>query len=128
MLRPVVLMFIKSVIVIDGAIAALVTEQLTGQPALFCDSAGKLAEQLQLATNLSTWFNMLAVEVGVAEINLEEFKNSLQSEIDRNISIWVNVARVTMLSLFGTTEEMRPAMDRLSLLCERKSGEGDDGA
>ena len=33
-----------------------------------------------------TWFNMLAAEVGVAEINLAELRNSLQSEIDRSLN------------------------------------------
>ena len=130
-LRSAVLMFIEPVIIFDAAIAQLVAEQLTGQPVLFRDSAVMLAEQLQMATDLSTWFNELAHQVGAAEINLEELRNGLQSETDRRISIWVNLARAEMLSLFGTTEEMHAAMDQVFLLCEQKSGEGDtavDGA
>jgi hypothetical protein len=68
-----------------------------------------------MATDLSTWFNMLAVAVGAAEIDLEELRNSLQSEIDRTVSIWVNQARVGMLGLFGTVQEVHAAMDQVFL-------------
>ena len=115
------LMFIEPVIILDAAIAQLVAERLNGQPVLFRDTAVKLAEQLKMATDLSTWFNELAVEVGAAEINLEELRNSLQSEIDRKIAIWFNLGRVTMLSLFGEMEEMHAAMDQFFLLVEPKS-------
>jgi hypothetical protein len=77
-----------------------------------------------MATDLSTLFNMLAVAVGAAEIDLEELRNSLQSEINRTVSIWVNQARVGMLGLFGTVQEVHAAMDQVFLLCEPKSGEG----
>ena len=76
-----------------------------------------------MATNLSTWFNELAVEVGAAEINLEELRNSLQSETDRKISIWVSLARVEMLSTFGKTDEMHAAMAQGFLLFKSKSDE-----
>ena len=99
-------------IILDAAIAQVAVEHLNGQPLLFRDSAVKLAEQLQMATDLSTWFNELAVEVGADEINLEELRNSLQSETDRTISTWVILARVEMLSLFGKTEELHAAMKR----------------
>jgi hypothetical protein len=79
-----------------------------------------------MTTNLSTWFNMLAVEVGAAEINMEKLRNSLQSEADWQVSIWVSNARVTMLSLFGEMEELHAAMDQVFLLFEPKTGEGNN--
>jgi hypothetical protein len=106
-LRLAVLMFLESVIIFDAAIAQVAVEHLNGQSLLFRDTAIKLAEQLQMASDLSTWFNELAVEVGAAEINLEELRNSLQSETGRRIPTWVSLARVEMLSLFGTTEEAK---------------------
>jgi hypothetical protein len=109
-LRLAFLMFIETVIILDAAIGQVAGERLSGQPVLFVDSAVKLTEQLQMATDLSTWFNSLAVEVGAAEINLEELRNSLQSETNRKISIWVNLARLEMLSTFGKTDEMHAAM------------------
>ncbi len=126
-MRLAFLMFIEPVIILDAAIAQLVAERLNGQPVLFRDTAVKLAEQLQMAADLSTWFNQLAVEVGAAEIKLEELRNSLKSEIDRKIAIWFNYGRVTMLSLFGETDEKQAAMDQVFLLCEPKSGEGKNG-
>ena len=114
-LRLAFLMFIEPVIILDAAIVQVAGERLRGQPVLFRDSAVKLAEQLQMATDLSTWFNKLAVEVSAVEINLEELRNSLQSETDRRISIWVNLARGEMLSLFGKTEELHAAMSLASL-------------
>jgi len=44
------------------------------------------------------------------------------------ISIWVSLARLETLSAFGNLDDMHAAMDRLSLLCECKSIEGNDGA
>jgi hypothetical protein len=125
-LRQAFLLFIEAVMILDAAIAQVVAERLAGQPVLFRDSAVKLAEQLQMATDLSTWFNELAVEVGAAEINLEELRTTLQSQSDRTIAMWVNLARVQMLSTFGTTEEMHAAMDQFYLLFEPKSGEGNN--
>ena len=83
-LRQAFLLFVETVIILDAAIAQVAAERLAGQPVLFRDSAVKLAEQLQMATDLSTWFNELAVEVGAGEINLEELRTSLQSESDRD--------------------------------------------
>lgn len=122
-LRLAVLMFVETGIILDAAIVQVAGERLSGQPVLFRDSAVELAEQLQMATNLSTWFNELAVEVGAAEINLEELRNSLQSETDRKISIWVSLARVEMLSTFGKTDEMHAAMAQGFLLFKSKSDE-----
>src|ERR1700680_495122 len=59
-LRLVVLMFIKPVIVLDAAVAQLVTERLNGQPVLFHDCSVQLEEQLQMAEELSKHFNFLA--------------------------------------------------------------------
>jgi hypothetical protein len=123
LLRQAFLMFIETVIILDAAIAQVAGERLSGQPLLFRGTAIKLAEQLQMATDLSTWFNELAVEVGAAEINLEELRNSLQSETDRTISTWVILARVEMLSLFGKTEELHAAMAEGFLLFKSKSDE-----
>jgi hypothetical protein len=122
-LRLAVLLFLETVIILDAPIVQMAGESLSGQPVLFRDSSVKLAEQLQMATDLSTWFNELAVEVGVAEINLEELRNSLQSETDRKISIWVILARVEMLSTFGKTDEMHAAMAQGFLLFKSESDE-----
>jgi hypothetical protein len=48
-------------------------------------------------------------------------QSSTSRQGDRRISIWVNLARMEMLSLFGKTKEMHAAMDQLSLLLEPKS-------
>jgi len=122
-LRLVVLMFIESVIVLDAAIALVVAERLNGQPALFRDCSVKLDQQLQMAEELSEHFNLLARSVGAAEMNLEELRNSLQPETDRQISIWVHLARTAALSTFGTEKEMHAAMDQYFLLFGPKSGE-----
>jgi hypothetical protein len=116
-------MFLESVIILDAAIAEVAVEHPNGQPLLFRDSALKLAEQLQMASGLSTWFNELASEVGAAEIDLEEVRNSLRSETNRQISIWVHLARTAALSTFGTKEEMLAAMDQYFLLFKSKCPE-----
>jgi hypothetical protein len=111
-LRLPVLMFLESVITLDGAIAQLATERLDGQPVLFRDCSVKLEEQLQMAEELSEQFNLLARTVGAAEINLEELRNSLQSETDRQISSWLHLARIAALSTFGTEKGMDAAMEQ----------------
>jgi hypothetical protein len=62
---------------------------------------------------------------GVAEINLEELRNGLQSETDRQISIWVHLAHTAALSLFGTEKEVRAAMEQ-SFLLKSNRGEASD--
>jgi hypothetical protein len=111
-LRQAFLMFIEPVIILDSAIAQVVEERLTGQPVLFRDCEVKLQKQLQMAETLSKHFNPLADALGIAGISLEELRSSLQSETVRRVSIWVNLARMQMLSTFGTPEEMHAAMDR----------------
>jgi hypothetical protein len=122
-LRFAVLMFLKSVIVLDATIAQVVAERLNGQPVLFHDCAEALEEQLQLAEELAKHFNVLAGEVDVAEIDMEELRNGLRSETDRRVSVWVSHARMEMLSVFGKAEEIHAAMDQFLLLFESKSGE-----
>jgi hypothetical protein len=114
-LRSEVLLFLESVIVLDAAIAQVVSERLDGQSVLFRDCEAALQEQLQMAETISKHFNLLVGESDVAEINLDELRNILQSETDRRISIWVDLARLEMLNTFGTAEEMRAAMDRYFL-------------
>jgi hypothetical protein len=125
-LRLAVLIFLESVIILDAAIAQLADERLNGQPVLFRDCSLKLEEQLQMAEELSEHFNLLARAVGVAEINLEEVRNGLQSETDRQISIWVHLAHTAALSLFGTEKEVHAAMEQSFLLSKSNRGEASD--
>jgi hypothetical protein len=124
-LRLALLMFLKSVIILDAAITQVVAERLNGQPILFRDCETKLKEQLQMAERLSVHFNSLAHEVGAAQLNLEELGNNLQSETEDQVSIWVKLARVAALGAFGTAGQMHAAMDEV-LLFEPRSGEGSD--
>jgi len=122
-LRLAILMFLESVITLDAAIAHIAAERLNGQPVLFRDCLVKLGEQLQMAQELSDQFNLLARSVGAAEVNLEELRNNLQSETDRQISIWVHLARATALSTFGTEKEVQAAMEQTLLLFKSNFGE-----
>jgi hypothetical protein len=125
-LRLAVLMFLESVITLDAAIAQVVAERLNGQPVLFRDCSVKLEEQLQMAQELSEHFNFLARAVDADEINLEELRNSLQSQTDRQVSIWVHLARVQALDLFGTKKETHAAMEQSFLLFKSNCGEVSD--
>jgi hypothetical protein len=102
------------VIILDGAIGQVASGRLNGEPMLFRDCAVNLREQLQMADKLSEYFNSLANVLGVAEISPEELQSSLQSEIDRQFSIWINLDRVAVLGLLGSDQEMHVAMDRYS--------------
>jgi hypothetical protein len=125
-LRLSVQMFLESVIILDAAIAQVAAERLDGQPVLFHDCSVKLQEQLQIVEELSEHFNSLAREVDVAEINLEELRNSLQSETDRQIFIWVHLAWTETLSLFGTEKEMQAQIERDLLLFKSNGSEVSD--
>ncbi len=92
-LRLAFLLFIETVIILDAAVGQIAAERFNGQPVLFRDTAIKLAEQLKMASDLSNWFNEVAVRVGTAQIDLETLRDNLQSEIDRRISIWVHLAQ-----------------------------------
>jgi hypothetical protein len=70
------------VIILNAAIGQVAAEHFNGQPVLFRDCEVKLKEQLQKAERVSELFNFLAPAAGIAEINLEELRNNLQSEID----------------------------------------------
>jgi hypothetical protein len=122
-LRVAVLMFLESVITQDAAIAQVAAERLDGQPVLFHDCSVKLEEQLQMVEELSEHFNSLARAVDVAEINLVQLRNSLQSETDRQISVWVHRAWTETLSLFGTEKEMRAQIERDLLLFKSNCSE-----
>jgi len=119
----VVQKFLESVIILDTVIAQVVAERLSGQPVLFRDCSVKLEEQLKMAERASEYFNFLACSAGTAEIDLGELRENLQPETDRQISIWVTLARLETLSAFGNLDDMHATMDRLFLLCEGKSGE-----
>jgi len=127
-LRSAVLIFLERVIILECAIDQLVAERFNGQPVLFNDCSVKLEEQLQMAEVVSEHFNLLARSVGTAEMNLEELRNSLQSETDCQVSIWVHLARTAALSLFGTEKEMHDAMEQYSRRFEQKFGEASGNA
>jgi hypothetical protein len=85
---------------------------------LFRDSKEKLAEQLEMATQLSTGFNETIVLKGSTEIDMEQLRTKLQSEVVRKTAIWVSLARFEMLKFFGTIEEQTAAIDRHFRLVE----------
>ncbi len=125
-LRLAVLAFLKSVVILDAAITKVEADHLNGQPVLFRDRSVQLQEQLQLG-RVSEIFNSLASSLGSTGISLDELRTSLQSEIDREISIWLSLARIATVGAFGSDEEMRAAMDRHFLLCEPESSKGKNG-
>jgi len=53
-LRKALLLFIEPIVLLDAVIAQLVAGPLKDRPMLFRDSEEKLAEQLEMATQLST--------------------------------------------------------------------------
>ena len=125
-LRLAFLMVIEPVIILDAAITQIAAERLIGQPVLFRDTAAKLEEQLKMVTDLTAWFNEAEVKVASAQIDLEGVRDNLQSEIDRQISIWVHHARTAALSLFGTEKEIHAAMEQSYRLLKSNCCEASD--
>jgi hypothetical protein len=116
-MRVASLMLVERVILLDAAITQLVAEHFDGQAILFRDNEARLQEQLQMVEELCKNLNPLAKALDVAEINLEELRSRLQSQIERQVSIWASMGRVTMLDLFGTIKEMHVALDEGFRLC-----------
>jgi hypothetical protein len=125
-LRLAFLLFIESVIILDAAVGQIAAERFNGQPVLFRDTAIMLTEQLKMASDLSNWFNEAAVRVGSAPIDLETLRDNLQSDIDRQVSIWVHLAHTDTLSLFGTEKEIHAAMEQSYRLFKSNCCEASD--
>jgi hypothetical protein len=126
-LRKAVLMFLERVVVLDAAIAQVVAQQLDGQLALFRDCEAALQDQLRMAETLSKLFNIVAGTLNIPKINLDELRNSLQSETDRRVAVWVRQARLQMLSSFGTHDELQAGLHQYFLFLDTESGEGKNG-
>jgi len=58
-LRKALLLFIEPIVLLDAVIAQLVAGPLKHHPMLFRDSKEKLAERLEMATQLSTGFRLI---------------------------------------------------------------------
>jgi hypothetical protein len=110
-LRPGVLMFLNAVLVLDGAIRQVAAERFDYRTILFPDSESKLKRQIRSAEGFLTCFNAMARLVGASEINLENVRSGLQSNIGEEVSVWVNSARIQMLSSFGEKKEFRNALE-----------------
>jgi len=76
-----------------------------------------------MAEQLTGYFNVLARAADTAEINLGELRKSLQSEADRQVSLWTSLAQLNTFGALGNSQEMHAAIDRPLLLCEAKSSE-----
>ena len=72
-----------------------------------------------MAEELSEHFNLLARAVEAAEINLEELRNSLQWETDRQIPIWVHVARKQRLVHSAPRKKCTPQLNKVSFFSNR---------
>ena len=112
-LRLALLMFVESVVVLDAAISRVVAEHMSGHPVLFRDCADNLQRQVEMAARLSGHFNRLAGRAGVAEINLEEVRDSLRAQIDEQVASWCKLARLEMLSEFGQEAVMRTLLEQI---------------
>jgi len=106
------LIFIESVLILEGALKGISSDYFDGQ-VLFRDSAVKVTEQLPMTIDLTAWFNESAEKVGASPIDLDPIRNSLQSQVNGQISSWVNLARLEMLDVFGTEAEFRATFESL---------------
>ena len=75
-------------------------------------------QKLTIGLDLGDRNSWYCVVDETGQIKLDELRKSLQSEIDHQITIWVNLARVTMLSLFGQHEEVHAALNQCSLVAK----------
>jgi len=78
-LRRVCLIFIASVLILEGALKGISSDCFDGQAVLFRDSAVKLTEQLQMTIDFTASFNESAEKVGARPIDLDQIRNSLHA-------------------------------------------------
>jgi hypothetical protein len=100
-LRSAVLLFIEDVLIVEGALAQLSAEHFGGQAVLFSDTSVRLESQIDMATSVVTWFNLLARETGATELSLEELRKSFGPKVAKRVSEWADHSRLEMLSEFG---------------------------
>jgi hypothetical protein len=111
LLRITFLIFIKAVVILEAAVSQVAADRFCGEPILFCETALELADQSKKASDLSGWFNELAVGVAVEPIDPDKLREELQPEIDQQTSGWIRLARMESLNLFGTHQELHAAID-----------------
>jgi hypothetical protein len=118
--RNLTLIFVNEVLELDCAISQVSAERFGGQPILFSDSATKLKEQMDLASQALQHFNFWAKELKVTELTAEGICKKLRPGVDRQVSRWVIIARGEMLGVFGEEADFRASLDQLFQLCERE--------
>jgi len=111
-LRLSLLEVIQSLLIDDGVVTRITTERLRDQEVLFPDTSAMLKKQVGWAENLADTFNILASQVAVAKIDLDEIRKGVQSEVDDQVSRWVDLARLGMLLAFGEGEAWREPVKR----------------
>jgi len=109
-LRSGVLMLLRSVFILEGAIPQVAAERFGNQAILFSDTESNLKLQIQMAEALAKCFNLIATKLGVAEIKLDDVRRSVQPKIDQRVSEWIGSARLTMLSSFGEEKDCQAAL------------------
>ena len=112
-LRSGVLMVLRRVLIVEGAIPRVGAAHFRKQPILFNDSESKLKLQIGMVEVVIESFNAIARKLGVAEINLDDLRSSLRAKIEREVTTWVDAARLAMLASFGEEKEYRAEQDAM---------------
>jgi hypothetical protein len=71
------------------------------------------ARRSGINARLSAAFNCLGGRAAGVEINLEEFREGLRSQIDEEVASWFNLVRLEMLSEFGQEAMMRTVLEQI---------------
>jgi hypothetical protein len=111
-LRMTVLFVLEEVLLLDGAISQVSAEHFGGKSILFSDSVLKLKEQLDSATKILGYFNLIAQKLSFQQLTIEFVRKKLVPHVLQQSSLWASLARIQMLSEFGDAADCRAAFSQ----------------
>ena len=121
-LRKFTLSFVEQIFLLDETISHIRSRRFGEHFILFSDCAAMLKEQLEMATDVLEVFNIIAGDLHVPELTKKQICETLQEEVQQQVSPWEMVARAVTLDDFGTEAEFRDSLAPLSVLLPEHGG------
>ena len=100
-------MFVRPILVLQGAVCRSSIEHFEGQEILFSDSAARLQEQMERVDEALEIFNSIAEKAKFRKLTREQVCESLSSDVDQKTSRLLLIARGVMLGSFGEPADLR---------------------
>jgi hypothetical protein len=103
---------IENLLTDEEACSRITCEHLAGQDVLFPDVREELNQRIRGA-KLSDGFDELAACNSAAELDWEQVRATIGPAVEEQVAVWINLAQVEMLLVFGRGEEWREQANRM---------------